>query len=213
MPGCEPIRRSDGATTPDAKWRSLEELLVAVRACRACEPHLPLGPLPVLQAQADARILVVGQAPGARVHATGVPWDDPSGERLRTWMGVDRGVFYDASLIAIVPMGFCYPGTGHGGDLPPRPECAELWLPHLLARLNRIDLTLLVGRYAQRHLLGTHRRASLTETTRAWRDYAPACFPLPHPSPRNRRWFAQHPWFERQVLPSLRQRVTELVGR
>lgn len=191
---------------------SLEELLQRVRACRACEAHLPLGPRPVLAAGATARILVVGQAPGARVHASGTPWDDASGQRLRDWMGIDAATFYDASRIAIVPMAFCYPGRGKGGDLPPRPECAALWLDRLLARMPHIESTLLIGQYAQRHFLGRRRRASLTETTRHWSAYAPEYFPLPHPSARNTPWFQAHPWFEREVVPMLRQRVAQLLG-
>ena len=188
-------------------YPNLDALLRAVRACRACEAHLPLGPRPVLQAGESARILVVGQAPGARVHATGVPWDDASGERLRAWMAVNKRTFYDPSQIAIIPMGFCYPGRGAGGDLPPRRECAELWLDLLLARLPRIELTLLVGSYAQRHFLGARRKATLADTVRAWRDYAPRYFPLPHPSPRNQPWLKRHPWFERELVPALRERV------
>ena len=134
---------------------------------------------------ATARILIVGQAPGARVHSTGVPWDDPSGERLRDWMDVSPDVFYDESQIAIIPMGYCYPGRGKGGDLPPRPECAQLWLEQLLAKLPMIDSTLLVGQYAQRHFLGKRRKSSLAETTKAWVDCYPTYIPLPHPSPRN----------------------------
>jgi uracil-DNA glycosylase len=137
------------------RYSTLEVLLAAVRACRACEQHLPLGPRPVLRAGATARILIVGQAPGARVHATGVPWDDLSGERLRAWMGMNGEAFYDESRVAIIPMGYCYPGRGNGGDLPPRRECAALWLDLLLAKLPRIELTLLIGQYAQRHFLGS----------------------------------------------------------
>lgn len=192
---------------PEAASPKLEALLMAVRNCRACESHLPLGPRPVLQAGEAARILIVGQAPGVRVHTTGIPWDDPSGERLRAWMGVDKAVFYDESRIAIIPMGYCYPGRAAGGDLPPRRECAALWLDQLLARLPQIELTLLVGQYAQRHFLGRHRKASLTETTRAWREYAPRFIPLPHPSPRNQPWFKQHAWFEEDVVPALRARI------
>lgn len=191
----------------DLKHPTLDALLAAVRACRACEAHLPLGPRPVLRAARTARILIVGQAPGARVHRTGIPWDDPSGERLRAWMGVDEAVFYDESLIAIIPMGYCYPGRGNGGDLPPRPECAELWLDQLLAELPSIDLTLLIGRHAQRHFLGRRRKPSLAATVDAWRDYAPAFIPLPHPSPRNTPWLRRHPGFERRLLPELRRRV------
>lgn len=197
---------------PASSYRTLEALLKAVRACRACEADLPLGPRPVLQADATARILVVGQAPGLRVHQTGIPWDDPSGERLRDWMGVDRDTFYDASQVAIIPMGFCYPGRGTSGDLPPRRECAQLWLDQLLAKLPRISLTLLIGQYAQKHYLGNRRKASLLETTHAWREYAPAYFPLPHPSPRNTPWFQRHPEFEREVIPALRKCVAALLS-
>ncbi len=197
----------------ETEYPTLEALLAAVRNCRACAKHLPLGPRPVLRAGEPARILIVGQAPGARVHTTGIPWDDPSGERLRAWMGIQRNVFYDASRIAIIPMGYCYPGRGSGGDLPPRRECAELWLDLLLGRLPRIELTLLIGQYAQRHFLGSRRKSSLTETTRAWREYAPQYLPLPHPSPRNTPWMQRNPWFEQQVLPALRTRISALLAR
>jgi uracil-DNA glycosylase len=191
-------------------YPTIDALLAAVRRCRVCEAHLPLGPRPVLSVAATARILVVGQAPGARVHRTGIPWDDPSGDRLRTWMGVDKDVFHDGARIAIIPMGFCYPGRGNGGDMPPRRECAELWLDQLLARLPRVELTLLIGQYAQRHFLHGRRKASLTLTTRAWQEYAPQYIPLPHPSPRNQPWFQRHPWFESELLPVLRDRVSAL---
>jgi uracil-DNA glycosylase len=191
---------------------SLDALLHAVRACRVCEAHLPLGPRPVLQAHASARILVVGQAPGRRVHETGIPWHDASGERLRAWMGVDPRTFYDPSKVAIIPIGLCYPGRGDGGDQPPRRECATLWLAPLLAKLSRVETTLLIGSHAQRHFLGPRRKSSLAETTRAWREYAPRFTPLPHPSPRNQPWFVRHPWFESHVLPALRARVQALVA-
>ena len=195
------------------EFPSLEALLSAVRACRACAPHLPLGPRPVLQAAAKARILIVGQAPGLRVHQSGIPWDDPSGERLRAWMGVSKNVFYDASQIAIIPMGYCYPGRGKGGDLPPRRECAQLWLDKLLAKLPRIELTLLIGRHAQRHFLGARRKQSLAETIRAWAEYFPEYVPLPHPSPRNTPWFQRNSGFEQQLLPELRSRIAALLAR
>lgn len=198
---------------PEATYGTLGSLLAAVRDCRACEAHLPLGPRPVLRAEQTARILIVGQAPGARVHMTGIPWDDASGERLRGWMGVGKDVFYDGSRIAIIPMGYCYPGRGKGGDLPPRRECAELWLDHLLAKLSRIELTLLIGQHAQRHYLGNRRKSSLAETTRAWRDYGPRYIPLPHPSPRNTPWFQRNAWFEQQLLPEIRMRIGALVAR
>jgi uracil-DNA glycosylase len=186
---------------------SLEKLLVQVRACRVCAEHLPLGPRPIVRAARDSRILIVGQAPGARVHASGIPWDDASGERLRKWLGVDATSFYDESKFAIIPMGLCYPGRGSSGDNPPRRECAPLWLDSLLARLDNIQLTLLIGQYAQRHFLGERRKASLTDTVRAWEEYAPAFVPLPHPSPRNQAWFKRHAWFDSEVLPMLRAKV------
>jgi uracil-DNA glycosylase len=198
---------------PEPKYHTLESLLAAVRACRTCEAHLPLGPRPVLSAAATARILIVGQAPGARVHRTGVPWDDPSGERLRDWLGVSADVFYDESRIAIIPMGYCYPGRGKGGDLPPRPECAQLWLEPLLAKLPMIELTLLIGQHAQRHFLGKRRKASLAETTRAWAQYCPPYIPLPHPSPRNTPWLQRNSGFEQHLLPELRRRIEALLAR
>ena len=194
-------------------YRNLPELLQAVRACRVCEAHLPLGPRPVLQAGVGARILVVGQAPGARVHASGVPWDDASGDRLRSWMGINKATFYDPEQVALIPMGLCYPGRGAGGDLPPRAECAPLWMAALLAKLPRIELTLLIGMYAQRHFLGALRQRTLTETLRHWQDYGPAYLPLPHPSPRNTPWFKAHPWIELDLLPTLRERVQTLLIR
>lgn len=164
-----------------------------------------------MRAHPGARILIVGQAPGARVHASGIPWDDASGKRLRAWLNVDDATFYDESLFAIVPMGFCYPGRGASGDNPPRPECAPLWLDKLLAELPDIRLTLLIGQYAQRRFLGARRKSTLTETVRAWPEYAPEFIPLPHPSPRNQGWLKQHPWFDADVLPALRDRVAELL--
>jgi len=190
---------------------SLPELLNEIRACRICEDVLPLGPRPVLRASATARLLIVGQAPGTKVHATGIPWNDPSGDRLRQWLGMDRDTFYDETRIAIVPMGYCYPGGGKSGDLPPRPECAEHWLPRLLPLLPEIRLTLLIGQYAQAHYLKDRRKDSLTETVRAWKEYAPEFLPLPHPSPRNIRWFKAHPWFDRDVVPELRRRAGKLI--
>lgn len=193
------------------EYQSLEALLAAIRACRVCERQLPLGPRPVLRALDTARILIVGQAPGARVHATGIPWNDPSGERLRAWMGVDKDAFYDEAHIAIIPIGFCYPGRGKSGDLPPRRECAQLWLQLLLDRLPHIDLTLLVGQHAQRRFLGRRRKRTLTATVRQWQEYAPRYVPLPHPSPRNTPWLQRNPWFERQLLPVLRARIEALL--
>ena len=184
----------------------LEALLAQIRDCRICAAHLPFPPRPVLRAVDSARVQIVGQAPGRRVHETGIPWNDPSGDLLREWLAIDRAAFYDAKHIAITPAGFCYPGKGASGDLPPRPECAPHWQPQLRALLPRLRLTLLVGRYAQAYYLGTRRRKTLADTVRDYREYLPEFFPLPHPSPRNRRWLAQNPWFEREVLPVLRRR-------
>jgi uracil-DNA glycosylase len=186
---------------------ALDRLLEEVRACRICESHLPHGVRPVLRAGSTATILVAGQAPGRRVHESGIPFDDPSGDRLREWMGITAETFYDTRRIAIIPMGFCYPGTGRSGDLPPRPECAETWRARLLAALPSIRLTLAIGQYAIRWHVESARR-NLTETVRAWREYAPDTLPLPHPSPRNNLWLRNNPWFEDEVLPSLRQRVS-----
>jgi len=198
-------------TSVAPEYQSLDALLAAIRACRVCERQLPLGPRPVLRARDTARILIVGQAPGARVHATGIPWNDPSGERLRAWMGVDKDAFYDEAHIAIIPIGFCYPGRGKSGDLPPRRECAQLWLGRLLERLPHIEMTLLVGQHAQRHFLGRRRKRTLTATVRQWQEYAPRYVPLPHPSPRNTPWLQRNPWFERQLLPVLRARIEALL--
>ncbi len=188
----------------------LDALLAEIRACRLCAAQLPLGPRPVLRASAASRLLIVGQAPGTKVHASGIPWDDASGKRLREWLGMDAGTFYDASRIAIVPMGFCYPGKSGSGDAPPRPECRATWHPRLLPLLSNVQLTLPIGQYAQGYCLGARRKATLTDTVRAWRDYMPEYLPLPHPSPRNIAWFKANPWFERDVVPALRERVREL---
>lgn len=196
--------------SPRALRRSLASLLAEVRACRACEGLLPFEPRPVLRAGVEARVLIVGQAPGTRVHQTGIPWNDPSGDRLRQWLGVDRERFYDERYFAIIPMGYCYPGRGKSGDLPPRRECAELWLDRLLEHLPNVKLTLLVGQYAQAHYLGERRKASLTETVRAWREYRPRYLPLPHPSPRNNLWLRRNPWFDDEVVPALRRACRRL---
>jgi uracil-DNA glycosylase len=183
---------------------ALTQLLREIFACRTCAEKLPLGPRPVLQVAASARVLIISQAPGRKVHHSGIPWSDESGERLRTWMGISAPVFYDKSTVAIVPMGFCYPGSaGRGGDNPPRPECATLWHDRLLHYLPDLDLTLLVGQYAHRRYLGPHRKASLTETVKAFAQYGPQLFPLPHPSWRSAIWSRRHPWFEMSVVPAL----------
>jgi len=182
-----------------------ERLIAQVRACTLCEAHLPHPPRPVLRATPGASVLIVGQAPGRRVHESGIPWNDPSGDLLREWLDIEREDFYDERRIAIIPAGLCYPGTGASGDLPPRPECAPHWHPRLRAQLPGIRLTLLVGSYAQNYYLGTRRKKTLAETVRARKDYLPEFFPLPHPSPRNRLWMKRNPWFERDVLPQLRR--------
>lgn len=190
---------------------SLTELLVEIRDCRECEAVLPCGPRPIVAANEDASILIIGQAPGKRVHETGVAWDDPSGDRLRDWLGIQHEDFYDASKVAIVPMGFCYPGKGKSGDMPPQIECAELWHERLLNELSNIKLTLLVGQYAQKRYLGDRLKSNLTETVRAWEEYWPKLLPLPHPSPRNNIWLSKNAWFEDDVLPRLKSRAKRLM--
>ena len=187
-------------------------LLKEVRSCTICADHLPEGPRPVLQVDAKARILVVGQAPGRKVHASGVPFDDSSGERLRAWMDVDREIFYDSKVVGILPMGFCYPGTGRYGDLPPRRECAPQWRAPLLAAMPNIELTLVIGQYAMDWHLPNVETRNLTETVRDWRKHWPSVLPLPHPSPRNNIWLKANPWFEAEVVPVLRERVDKLLA-
>ncbi len=191
--------------------KRFESLIAEVRACTICAAHLPHGVRPVVQFHPNARLLIAGQAPGRKVHASGIPFDDVSGNRLRDWMGIDRDVFYDPELVALLPMGFCYPGTGKSGDLPPRPECAPAWRAQLLARLDKLQLTLVIGQYAQAYHLH-EPKSSLTEIVQRWRDYWPNVVPLPHPSPRNNLWLRRNPWFEMQLLPMLRQRVAEVLA-
>jgi uracil-DNA glycosylase len=191
----------------------LDELLAEIRACRICHDDLEHGARPVLHVGSGARILIAGQAPGIRVHETGVPWNDPSGDRLRQWLGVDREVFYDTSRFAIVPMGFCFPGTEKGkGDLPPRPECRATWHERLLRAVPDVDLTLCIGQYAIAYHLGDRRKRTLTETVEAWKTFMPGHLPLPHPSGRNNIWLKRNPWFEAEVLPALRRRVSDLIS-
>ncbi len=185
---------------------TLDSHIASVRACTLCANELKAGVRPVLQAHSDARVLIAGQAPGSKVHASGIPFDDASGKRLREWMGIDQDTFYDKTQIAILPMGFCYPGKGKSGDLPPRPVCAETWRDKLLNALPNITLVLVIGQYAQAwHLPAQH--ATLTETVRAWASYDHGLMPLPHPSPRNNIWLKKNSWFERDVIPALQQRV------
>jgi len=189
---------------------SFSSLLAEVRACTICEAHLPLGPRPVLQLHPNARVLIAGQAPGKAVHSSGVPFDDASGNRLREWLGVTREDFYDPKQIAILPMGFCFPGSGRSGDLPPRPECAPAWRKQLLGKLRHLELTVVLGRYAQEYHFGPSG-SSLTELVKSWRAHVPDTIPLPHPSPRNNPWLRRNPWFELELLPALRRRVSEVL--
>ena len=189
---------------------SFTSLLHDVRCCTLCSKHLPLGPRPVLQLHPQARILVAGQAPGRKVHESGVPFADASGDRLREWLGLSREVFYDPRQVAILPMGFCFPGTGKAGDLPPRPECAPEWRDRLLQHLKNLKLTLVIGQYAQAYHL-PDAGESVTSTVQSWRDHWPSVVPLPHPSPRNNIWLKRNPWFEQELLPRLRTRVARVL--
>lgn len=195
-------------TTPD-----LATLKAEAAACRVCEHALPLGPRPTFRASETARVLIIGQAPGTRVHETGIPWNDRSGDRLREWLALDRETFYDEGRIAIVPMGLCYPGRDkNGGDAPPRPECAPLWQKRFRNALPAVDLTLLIGIHAQTYWLGDARkRRSMTETVRDWRAMPAGLIPLPHPSWRNTAWLRKNPWFEEDVVPELQRRVSALL--
>jgi uracil-DNA glycosylase len=187
-----------------------ESLLRDVRKCTLCEKHLPHGVRPVLQISPQAKILIVGQAPGRKVHESGIPFDDASGNRLREWMGVSSEVFYNAHQIAILPMGFCYPGTGKSGDLPPRPECEPAWRKPLLDQLTNLKLTLVIGMYAQDYHFDKPKR-NVTELVKSWKNYWPEMVPLPHPSPRNNIWLRKNPWFEAEILPSLQKQISEIL--
>lgn len=190
---------------------ALASLLVDVRSCTLCAEHLPLGPRPVVQIHPAARILVVGQAPGRKVHETGIAFNDASGDRLRAWLGISREVFYDPKQVAILPMGFCFPGTGKSGDLPPRTECAPAWRSALMSHLKNIQLTLVIGQYAQSyHLPGV--AVSVTDAVQAWQSNWPKTVPLPHPSPRNNRWIKNNPWFEETLVPALQAQVTHVLS-
>lgn len=194
------------STSTDKKFQAIAS---DVRSCNLCG-DLPLGPRPIFQLHPQAKILIAGQAPGRKTHRQGIPFDDASGERLRDWMGLDRTTFYNESTVAILPMAFCYPGTGKSGDLPPRPECADRWRKELLSFLPNVELTLLVGMYAMEWHLGDRQSRTLTETAKNWRSFWPTALPMPHPSPRNNRWLKNNAWFEEDVLPSLKKRVKSL---
>jgi len=190
---------------------AMEALKKDIRNCRICEEHLEHGCRPVFDAAPGSKIVIIGQAPGRKVHESGVPWQDKSGDNLRTWLGVGEEEFYNPELFAIVPMGFCYPGTGKSGDLPPRKECAPQWHPLLLGALQAVQLTLLIGQYAQKYYLQKAAKRTLTETVRSYKNYLPQYFPLPHPSPRNNIWQSKNPWFEAEVLPELKGYVRNYI--
>ncbi len=192
--------------------KGLASLLREVRACTVCAESLPEGPRPIVQLGRSARIVIIGQAPGRRVHESGVPWDDPSGVRLRDWLELSTEQFYDPDVVALVPMGFCYPGSTPSGDAPPRPECAPLWHEPLLEQLPTDRLEIIIGAYAQERYV-SDRGKNLTETVAKWADYLPSQVVLPHPSPRNNRWMRNNPWFEADALPSIRRRVGEVLRR
>lgn len=182
-------------------------LLTEAAACQLCANHLPLGPNPIFRIHPEARIALISQAPGRLAHQAGVAWDDPSGRRLRAWLGVTEAAFYDSTTFAVLPMGLCYPGKGRGGDLPPRPECAPAWQAPLLAMMPKLELKILIGAYSQAHYLGARRKQTLTETVRSYKSYLPDYFPLPHPSPRNQIFMRNNPWIEEAVIPELRRLV------
>ncbi|MCR9263660.1 MAG: uracil-DNA glycosylase family protein [Flavobacteriaceae bacterium] len=186
----------------------MDQLLSEIRNCSVCKAHLPLGPRPIVSAHPESKIVIIGQAPGTKVHQTGVPWDDPSGKQLRKWLNVTDAQFYDERLFALIPMGFCYPGKGKSGDLPPRTECAPLWHQPLLDQMPKLKLTILIGQYAQAHYLGKARKNTLTETVRNHQAYGPDFLVLPHPSPRNRFWLSKNPWFEEEIVPQLQKAVS-----
>lgn len=193
--------------------KSLQVLNREINNCTLCAEHLELGPRPVISVHNTSKILVIGQAPGTRVHASGIPWDDKSGDNLRQWMGIDKETFYEVKEVAIVPMGFCYPGKGKSGDLPPRRECAPQWHEPLLHEMNHIKLILLIGKYAQDYYLAKEAKRNLTETVKSFREYLPKYFVLPHPSPRNNIWMKKNPWFKEEVLPELKVRVDEILSQ
>lgn len=190
----------------------MKKLLGQIRNCRECEKFLVLGPNPIIAASAKSKIIIIGQAPGKIVHYSNIPWNDKSGDNLRNWLGIDKDTFYNPDIIALMPMGFCYPGTGKSGDLPPRPECAPLWHNKLLVQMTNARLILLVGQYAQNYYLGQKVKNTLTESVRFFKEYLPKYFLLPHPSPRNNIWQAKNDWFGLQNLPELKKRVRKIIN-
>lgn len=191
----------------------MEKLLAEIRKCSVCKNHLPNKPRPIIQASIESKIVIIGQAPGQKVQDSGIPWDDKSGDELRRWLNVSKEQFYDSSLFALVPMGFCYPGKGTSGDLPPRPECALLWHKKIMKSLKQIELTILIGQYSQAYYLGDRAKANLTKTVRAYKTFLPQFLPLPHPSPRNRIWQKKNDWFEKMVVPMLRMSVNGMLNK
>lgn len=191
----------------------MKKLLAEIKACRICEAFLPYRPKPILSVSNHSKIIIIGQAPGQKAHDSGIPWNDQSGDNLRTWMGVSREQFYDTSLFGIMPMGFCYPGKGKSGDLPPRPECAPAWHAPLLHSMKQAELTILIGQYAQQFYLQDRSYASVTENVKNYADFLPGFLPLVHPSPRNKIWMKKNPWFETEVLPILKQQVAALLKK
>ncbi len=189
----------------------MHQLLEHIRSCRVCAEHLKDGVNPVVEASSGSKIMIIGQAPGRKVHESGIPWNDKSGDNLRTWLGVDKATFYDTSLMAIMPIGFCFPGKGKTGDLPPRPECAPLWHQKLLEKMPEIKITLLIGQYAQQYYLKERARETLTETVRNFKEYLPGYFPLPHPSPRNNIWQRKNEWFPEEVLTELKACIRSVI--
>ena len=185
----------------------MNNLLNKILRCEVCKEHLPLGPRPVVQLSAFSKIIIIGQAPGRRVHETGIPWNDASGKKLRAWMNVEEAIFYNPAVFSILPIGFCYPGKGNSGDLPPRPECAPLWHPEAFKYFNGKPLILLIGQYAQRYYLKKDFKENLTETVKSYLEFLPKYFPLPHPSPRNQNWVKVNSWFVDEAIPELQKRI------
>lgn len=185
----------------------MEDLNKRILECNVCQSNLPLEPRPIFTAHPKSKIVIIGQAPGLAAHNTGIPWDDKSGENLRSWLGIEDAIFYDPEKIALIPMGFCYPGRGKSGDIPPRKECAPLWHHKLMSQMSEVDLIILIGKHAQDYYLKRTVRKTLTETVLNYVDYLPQYFALPHPSPRNNIWQSKNPWFKEEVLPSLKSEV------